>query len=183
MAEYVPFSPNVEVNGETVLSCINALPSYRNSMETVLKQHGLKELTPGKWYPQEKWLNAFRDIGKRYGPHTLFLIGKAIPQNANFPPNIDNLEAALNSIDVAYHMNHRNGEIGYYKLVEIDHCMKWAILECMNPYPSYFDMGIILSIARRFKTKPSDIVEIERDETKPSRLNGGMSCHYKLKWS
>jgi hypothetical protein len=183
MAEYVPFSPNVEVNGETVLSCVNALPSYRNVMESVLYKHGLRELLPGKWYSQEKWLNAFRDIGKRYGPHTLFLIGKAIPMNANFPSDIDNLEGALKSIDVAYHMNHRNGEIGYYKLVCISHSVKHAVVECCNPYPSYFDMGIILSMARRFKTNPSDIVEIERDEMKPSRLNGANSCHFNLKWS
>jgi hypothetical protein len=183
MAEYVPFSPHVEVNGETVLSCINALPSYRNVMETVLVKHGLKDLTPGKWYSQEKWLNAFQDIGKRYGPHTLFLIGKAIPLNAKFPPNINNLESALNSIDVAYHMNHRNGEIGYYKLHELNLAAKRAVLECRNPYPSYFDMGIILSMARKFKANPSDIVEIHRDESKPTRLTGSMSCHYIVKWA
>jgi hypothetical protein len=183
MAEYVPFSSNVEVLGQTVLSCVNALPSYQNVMEQVLTKHGLIDIAPDKWYSQERWLNAFRDIGKRYGPHTLFLIGKAIPTNAKFPPNINNLESGLNSIDVAYKMNHRNGEIGYYKLLELNHEQKRAIMECRNPYPSFFDMGIILSIARKFKSNPSDIVEIARDETKSSRLTGGMSCRYILKWA
>ncbi len=183
MAEYVPFSPNVEVLGQTVLSCVNALPSYQNVMEQVLSKHGLVEVIPEKWYSQERWLNAFRDIGKRYGPHTLFLIGKAIPLNAKFPPNINNLESALHSIDVAYKMNHRNGEIGYYKLLEINVSQKRAVMECKNPYPSYFDMGIILSMARKFKGNPSDIIEIVRDETKPTRLTGAPSCQYLIKWA
>jgi hypothetical protein len=183
MAEYVPFSSNVEVLGQTVLSCVNALPSYQNVMEQVLAKHGLADIMPDKWYSQERWLNAFRDIGKRYGPHTLFLIGKAIPLNAKFPPNIDNLETALNSIDIAYKMNHRNGDIGYYKLLDLNHNRKLATMECKNPYPSFFDMGIILSMARKFKSNPSDIVEISRDETQPSRLTGAMSCQYILKWA
>lgn len=183
MAEYVPFSPNVEVLGQTVLSCVNALPSYQNVMEQMLTKHGLSDIAPDKWYSQERWLNAFRDIGKRYGPNTLFLIGKAIPVNAKFPPNINDLESALNSIDVAYKMNHRNGDIGYYKLLELNNAGKYATMECKNPYPSHFDMGIILSMARKFKNNPSHIVEITRDESKPSRLTGGNSCQYILKWT
>jgi hypothetical protein len=183
MAEYTPFSPNVEVNGETVLSVVNALPSYKNVMEGVLSRHKLKDITAGKWYRQESWLNAFKEIGVKYGPHTLFLIGKAIPQNANFPANINSLESALQSIDVAYHMNHRNGDIGYYRLLNIDMKAKKAYMECKNPYPSYFDMGIILSMARRFKPNPTDIVEIIRDETKPTRTQGALSCQFILSWS
>lgn len=182
MAEYTPFAPNVEVNGETVLSFINALPSYKNVMQLVLSRHGIKDPVPGKWYRQKDWLNAFKEIGGKYGPHTLFLIGKAIPKNANFPTDIQCLESALKSIDIAYHMNHRKGEIGYYQLKSIDLEKKLAMMECKNPYPSYFDMGIIISIARMFKNNSSDMVEIERVDSLPSRLSGADSCSYILKW-
>jgi hypothetical protein len=35
------------------------------------------------------------------------MIGKSIPENAQFPPEINSIEAGLQAIDVAYHMNHR----------------------------------------------------------------------------
>jgi hypothetical protein len=182
MAEYVPFSPNVEVNGETVLSFSNALPSYGGVMQQVLSNNGIKNPLPGKWYKQKDWLNAFKQIGEEYGPHTLFLIGNAIPKNAIFPKNIVTLEDALNSINIAYHTNHRKGDIGYYKLLSIDIEQKRAVMECKNPYPSHFDMGIIISMARMYKMKSTDMIDIERDETMPSRTKGADSCTYNLHW-
>jgi hypothetical protein len=57
-----------------------------------------------------------------------------IPENAVFP-HVNTLEQALSSMDGAYRMNHRNGEIGYYKLLSFDGKTKKAVLECYNPYP------------------------------------------------
>jgi len=50
----------------------------------------------------------------------LFAIGKAIPESAIFPPEIQGLEMGLSAIDIAYHMNHRGGEIGHYNLILYD---------------------------------------------------------------
>ena len=79
------------------------------------------------------------------------MIGKAIPENADFPPEVDNLEKALGPIDVAYPMNHRGGETGHYKLVSYDEEKKEATMVCNNPYPSEFDRGIITTMLRKFK--------------------------------
>jgi hypothetical protein len=53
-----------------------------------------------------------------------FKIGKAISSNAKFPPEIDIIEKGLNSIHIAYHINYRNGEIGFYKVVSHDESKK-----------------------------------------------------------
>ena len=182
MAQYVPFAPHVEVNGQTILSFVEAIPNYKDIMFGILAKYGLSDIAPDGWYSQASWLLAFKEIGERYGANTLFAIGKAIPEHAIFPKEIDSLQKALAAIDIAYHMNHRNGEIGHYQLVDFNQKYRMAIMECHNPYPSAFDRGIITTMGRRFKPKDSIVVNVELDENKVSRLNGGGSCTYKISW-
>lgn len=183
MAQFEPFAPNVEVNGETVLSIVNAFPEYLMSMALkILEDNGISNPVPGQWYSQKAWLGSFHEISKKFGANTLFEIGKVIPANANFPPEIDNLEKALGSIDIAYHMNHQNGDIGYYKLVSFDAAKKEAVMECKNPYPCDFDRGIITTMARKFRPENSNLPTVTLDTSKPSRLDGGNASWYFVRW-
>ena len=182
MAQFTPFSKNVEVNGQTVMTTVAAFPEAMKSVGlAILEQHGLKDLDADGWYSQKSWLDAFRQINEKYGVYTLFEIGKKIPENAVFPPQIQTLEQALSAIDVAYRMNHRNGEIGYYKLLSFDEKAKKAVMECYNPYPCSFDKGIITTMARRFY-KGSGIIKVELDTTKTSRQSGGEKSWYTITW-
>ena len=106
------------------------------------------------------------------------------------PPEIDNIEAALASIDVAYHMNHRiQGEvlfdpatgimkegIGHYRYQPGGD--RGGVMVCETPYPSEFDRGIITGTARRWRPT----VEVTLDESKPTRKRGADSCTYLVKW-
>lgn len=183
MAQFKSFDDNVEVNGETVSAIVNAFPEYLTNMALqILKNSGIENPIPGEWYSQKSWLNAFKEIGDKFGSNTLFEIGKAIPSNAQFPSEIDTLEKALDSINVAYQMNHRNGEIGYYKLVSIDLKGKTAVMNCKNPYPCDFDRGIITAMARKFRPLESNFPEVYLDETKPNRKGGDHESWYIVKW-
>jgi len=182
MAQFKTFAPDVEVNGQTILAFVHALPAYRAQMEEVLSNHNLNDIQADKWYPQDAWLAAFQEIGATYGPSTLFTIGKAIPENAKFPEEINSLEAALRSIDMAYHMNHRGGEIGYYKLTHFDELERTATMECKNPYPSHFDLGILTTMLRKFRPEFSFTSEVKLDANRPTRLNGADSCFYRFSW-
>ncbi len=185
MAQFIPFSPNVEVNGQTILSFINSVPNNAFAvgvMQKTLKKYGLENVEPKRWYSQKYWLDAFQEISNQYGKATLFVIGRAIPENAIFPPQINDLESALKSIDVAYNMNHRNGEIGYYKLLSFNQDTKKAVMECKNPYPSDFDRGIITTIARKFSPKSATGITVDLNEEKPTRLKGNDSCTYLISW-
>jgi len=103
-----------------------------------------------------------------------------IPENAIFPPNIDSVIAALQSIDVAYQMNHRGGEIGDYRAIVInDHNVD---LICNNPYPDDFDYGIIYGMARRFCPKDLQFT-VYHDNDAPCRKTGGDSCTYHVVFS
>lgn len=140
----------------------------RDNALQLLAKNGISNPEPGKWYSQKVWLESFKEIAKKFGTNTLFGIGKAIPANAKFPPEIDNIEKALAVIDVAYNMNHRNGEIGFYKLVSHNPSKKELIMHCKNPYPCDFNRGIITTMGRKFCTG----IKVELDETKPSRTKG-----------
>jgi hypothetical protein len=175
MAQFVPFAPNVEVNGETVLATVNAFPEYMRKIALdILKKNGIENPAPGIWYSQKAWLDSFKEVSLKFGSNTLFEIGKAIPANAKFPPEINNIEKALASIDVAYKMNHRNGDIGFYKLVSHDANTKILVMNCKNPYPCDFDRGIITTMARKFKAG----VVVKLDTTKPSRNEGAEDSWY-----
>ena len=175
MAQFQPFEPDVEVNGETVLTTVNSFPEFMRDMALkLLKDKGIENPQPGKWYSQKAWLESFKEIAEKYGSNTLFEIGKGIPANAKFPPEIDNIEKALGSIDVAYNMNHRNGKIGFYKLVSHDPAKKTIIMHCNNPYPCDFDRGIITTMGRKFKTK----VNVTLDPGKTSRKDGADDSWY-----
>jgi len=183
MAEYIPFDEKVEVNGQTVLSVVNGINEiFATSMKQILSTNGINSPKPGEWYSQKNWLLAFKEIGNTIGNHTLFAIGKSIPENADFPKEIDDIKSALESINIAYHQNHRGGEIGYYKLVEFDEKRKEAKMECKTPYPCSFDRGIISSMVRQFAPINSVNQEVELDEEKNNKNTGADSSWYNISW-
>ena len=182
MAQFVPFQEGVEVNGQTVLTIVNALEVGRATRFKILQKHGIANPQPKDWYSQKAWLDAFKEISEEFGVHTLFAIGEAIPQNAIFPPEIDNLHKALSSIDIAYHLNHRGGEIGHYTLTEFNEEKRTAIMVCKNPYPSEFDRGIITAMVTKFLPATSLIYDVQRDSSKETRLQGADCCTYIITW-
>ena len=194
MAQFRAFNKNVEVNGQTVLSVVEGMGAFRSQAFRILKDHGIDTPVPDKWYSQQAWLDAFKEINDKIGDNTLQSIGKSIPENAQFPPEIDNIHKALAAIDIAYHMNHRlDGKvmfdpttgkltegIGHYQYEKIDD--RNGKMVCHNPYPSEFDRGIIMSMARKFKPADARDVKVELDPDKPTRRKSGDSCTFIIAW-
>lgn len=192
MAQFKALHPDVEVNGQTVLSVVNGLGEMKNMGLRILKRNNIHDPEPDKWYSQQDWLNAFKYFAEKVGPNTLFLIGSSIPENADFPPDIDNIEKAMSILDMAYHMNHRlngnrlfnrkNGQIvegiGHYLYKKIDDGKVKII--CNNPYPCDFDMGIIDAMAKKFKYEGSFPKLVHADGS--CRKNGDDHCSYIVSW-
>jgi hypothetical protein len=179
MAQFKAFAPNVEVNGETILSVMDGMGVTKELAYRFLDEQGIKDPKPGQWYSQQAWLNAFRMIAEKIGPATLLAIGKTIPENAKWPPNVNTIEKALASIDVAYHLNHRGGEIGQYRFQATG--PKSGKVICHNPYPSEFDRGIIVAVARKFAPKGT-FPTVKLDETAPTRNKGADECTFLVAW-
>lgn len=103
------------------------------------------------------------------------MIGKKIPETAKFPPQVNDIQSGLGSIGLAYQMNHRGGEIGYYQFRKTSD--KEGYVEASNPYPCDFDLGIVEGMSKRFA--PNAIVRHEKGEC---RKTGGSICRYCVKW-
>lgn len=180
MAQFKAFNPRVNVNGETVLSVVEGMGGFKQQAFKILADKGIDNPQPGKWYLQQAWLDAFKEIADTIGKRVLFEIGKKIPENAQWPPEIDDINKALASIDVAYHMNHKGGEIGHYSYKQTSE--NSGVMVCDNPYPCEFDRGIVTSMAREFKPESSMRVTVKHDEAAPCRDKGAESCTYLISW-
>lgn len=192
MVEFKAFDKNVEVNGETVLSVVAGMGAFKANALKILKDNGIDNPKAGQWYPQQDWLDAFKEISEKIGNNTLKMIGAAIPASAQWPPQVTDINAALGSIDIAYHMNHRiNGKplfdpktgkisegIGHYAFEKTGD--RSAKVVCENPYPCPFDKGLVEAAAKKF-AKKGEIVVVEEKSTK-CRNDGGKSCTYIVKW-
>jgi hypothetical protein len=175
MAQFIPFDEKVEVNGRTVLSIKKGMGAFADVADEIFTEHGLGNVKEDGWYPMKLWLDCFKQISEEIGDKTLFQIGQKIPESAEFPPQINDAHGAIQSIDVAYHMNHRGGEIGSYIYSKLSETS--AKVDCPNPYPCEFDKGIILAMARRFQ--PNARVTHEPGSC---RKEGSNTCVYKVEW-
>jgi hypothetical protein len=197
--QYRAFEPGIEVNGRTVYAVVDGFKTFRRVAKRFLADEGIGEVAPSGdyqidmdgWYPQQSWLRAFERIGADVGEAVLYDIGMSIPANAEFPPWVVDVETAIKSIDIAYHMNHRkhgramfdvaSGRmlegIGHYGFERVEGKNEIVSI-CRNPYPCSFDHGIVTSMARRFA--PSALVD--HDPVRPCRRLGDDSCTYRVRW-
>ncbi|MBN1793213.1 hypothetical protein JW826_06025 [Candidatus Woesearchaeota archaeon] len=193
MALFKAYNPKVEVNGETVLSVVKGMGSMKAMGMKILDGNSIKDPKPGQWYPQQAWLDAFKYIAEKIGDSTLKSIGKAIPENAQWPPSVNSVESALASIDVAYHLNHRllgkplfdmktgkmSEGIGHYAFEKTS--SKSAKVTCDNPYPDAFDQGIIESAGKKF-AKDGEMVIVKVDEKAGTRTQGKEKTIFVVTW-
>lgn len=182
MAQFIAFEEGVEVNGQTILSIVKALPVGQEMRSEILSAHGIGNPEAEKWYSQQAWLNAFKELSGTMGDKILFNIGESIPEYAVFPTAIDTLEKALKSIDQAYHMNHRGGEIGSYRVAMFNEKERKAVMVCQTPYPSELDRGIICTMLKEYRPASSQHYTVDLDTTTISRTKGNNSCTYNISW-
>jgi len=173
--EYVPFDKNVKVLGGVLQALIDGLGAFQQKALDLLKKETIESIDPEKWYSQEIYLNILKEIGSE---SILKQVGAKIPENAKFPPEIDDIIKALSALDMAYHMNHKDGEIGSYSFSPSGE--KEGTMVCHNPYPCSFDEGLILGMARKF-APPKSFVRVTHDEG-DCRKNGAEKCTYKISW-
>lgn len=193
MAHYKVFESGIEAGGNELP--IVALGSLGNKQrQLIIDKYGLKT-EEGAWNDLQSLLSALQEVEQTIGEMNLFLIGKSVIEGTSFPP-MDSLKNALESIDIAYHMNHRkNGQvmfnpntgqmmdgIGHYHLTRFDEVKREAVMVCHTPYPSKFEEGLVLQVARTFKPKEAVQIRVSLDDSKETRRKGGETCTFNIKW-
>lgn len=177
MVEYEPLDSGVEVNGQTVLSVVNGLPEIlQDRGHAILAENGIADPREGSWHPQEEWLAAFAQLNENMGESALERIGEEIPESADWPEGVDSVSDGIESIDTAYHMNHRGGDIGNYEAIRVDDNRIHVV--CDNPYPCAFDTGILRGVVQVVGEDGARIQEIGDG----CRSSGGSECRYEIEW-
>lgn len=192
--QFKSFEPNIEVLGQAMYSILDGFGAFKKSAEKLMIENGLGEmrgtdfwLDPTNWYSLDKWLKVFELVSKDIGDTSLFMSGRCIPKNAKFPPWVKDIESALKSIDIAYHMNHKKSGkemfdpntgkmlegIGHYGYEKIPN-KNMIISICNTPYSCEFDRGILIGLASKFEIRAA----VTHDKSKPCRKSGSESCTY-----
>jgi hypothetical protein len=179
MAQFKALDPNAEVRGDVVLSTINVMGAFKRIANGILEDHGIRDLAPNRWYPQQAWLSSFETISKEVGPNTLYQIGRQITEQAHYPPGLDSIEAVFSALDDAYQECHRGGDVGAYRFMITG--MRSGMLIAENAYPCDFDRGVVESLAHRFEPEGS-FAEVRHDSLSPCKKLGGDSCTYTVRW-
>jgi hypothetical protein len=189
--QYKALDPEIEVNGQTVLSVVKGAGSAGWLVEKMLADQGIVDPQPGEWYSQQAWLDAFRTISDKVGVLTLHKIGASIPESADWPPDVTGIHEAMASIDIAYHLNHRRHGVALIELATrtmhegIGHYTysrageTEGLMECDDPYPCDFDRGIIEATAGTFKPPEATVRVLHGSGC---RKQGAPSCVYHIMW-
>ncbi len=197
--QFVPFEEDIEISGQSVRAVMDGFNTFAVLGSAYLldegigrpNPRGLAEVDPHGWYSQRSWLLCLQQIGKQLGDGLLMQIGAALPRCALFPEGIPDLIAALRSVDVAYHMNHRkNGRplyepesgrmvegIGHYACEPVPHQRK-ILCQCETPHPCAFDRGLLTAMAQRYESN----ARLVHDYSGICRSSLGERCTYVITW-
>jgi len=178
--EYKAFGPDAEVLGGAMLAFIKSI-NYENFSD-ILKQHGIDEIDPDKWYPQQMWLDIFSDIStQNNATSNMVSIGMLITQTAPVP-NSENLTfiELMENFDKAYTANNRGGDIGTIEARVVNE--KHITMVDKTPYPDAFVYGAYYGMAKRFLPHGTQFV-VEYDTKIPRRERGGEATIVHITWS
>lgn len=175
-AEYQALSPSAEVKGNAMLAILDGI-MHRDLAEQILAKHGLSNVDPEKWYPEQSWLDAFSEIAGELGDAALYAIGRAIPAVMDIPEGMKNEVEALKNLDSVYQAHHR-GKAGGYAVSMPD--KNTARIESHNPRPCAYDMGFISAYIEMFNGGKK--VHIKHEDDLCCRKHRYHECVYIVTW-
>lgn len=182
MPQFIAFSPTAEIWGGSLLSMVEGLTAAgipEDAVLALLAKGGILEPVVEGWYPQQSLLDALRAAGERFGEAVLRAAGRAVPSRSKFPPEVDSLDRALLTLDLAYQVNHRGGRIGHYACKRLGH--RRMELFCDNPYGCELDQGILETLVARHLGVSAPL-RLRHAPKTPCRKDGGRACIYHLEW-
>ncbi len=163
-----------EYAGAALHSFLRGLKQAPQIITTILRKHGITEIDPNAWYDLETARSIYASVGKQVGSFSLTAVGSEMINTAKFPPAINDVTSALQSIQAAYLMSARGTNLGEITC-DVKHDRR-AVLVFSTPFPCALDKGIIQGCVKRFGGLPMIEHGIGcRDE-------GATSCTYTVNW-
>lgn len=160
MSQFVA-SPGVEVIGHSIVTMAEAAGAFRRRVYDILKDCGIKDIDPKRWYRAQMWLDALKIIQNQVGDATLFNMGVEVSRTANVPPEVNSIEKVFSLFVVIYEMHHRGNQPKSWDIQKLGERM--FRMTNWNPYPHEFNRGITWGFADRFKPRAS-VVSVVMEE-------------------
>ncbi|WP_306055226.1 hypothetical protein [Natronococcus wangiae] len=157
--------------GESVSSFVG------KQITSKLAEYGLEDIESDEWYPLKIPLAMLYDMRDEYGEVRMRNMGQNVPEHVEFPPELSEVEDALQGINQAYTQNHRGTEIGSYEFR--NEGPNEGVMICENPYPCEFDKGLIKGVAKKFADSYVTVEEVGDQ----CRSDGDHRCEYRVDWN
>jgi len=181
MSQFLSPNSKIEVSPLLIKAVFEVLGNHSKIKDIFYKEDiFLKE--DNIWYKLQNYLNILKEISQQYGPNALFKLGKYVGTSLRFSNQISSIQEAFEKLEDTFQNLHQSGDLGSYQLLKFDKHRQEAHFECQNPYPCYFDRGLITQITRRFMPKTCNLVNVELNNTLPSRLSGSDKSFYEVLW-
>ncbi|WP_207534994.1 hypothetical protein [Desertivirga arenae] len=162
------FSDDVKISGQAILASLQALSEYSLSINELLAKYGLENIIEGQWYDFQRWLDVLKDVSNKYGPNTIFALGKGVANNV---PDLKlDFKSLLASIDGGYKMNHVGGDVGFIELESFDENARSARLKNRTPYPGVYGRGVLVGLIRKFRPVPGAVPKVEIETTEDEEV-------------
>ncbi len=170
-----------QVSGEFIISILNGLHDFKNEALKLLEKYGIKDPKKEEWHSFKLWLKVIEELGKEIGPTRLYILGTTFLENNEMLNHYD-LEKGLNFISGIYRKNHKDGNIGAFKLINFNNENREAEMMSDTPYPCDFERGIIMYVANKFNPKNNKNLLVVHKDLKTCRKRGIDYCIYLIKW-
>lgn len=158
--EFVCLDPNAMVRAANVRATLDAFRLAPSLGHQIIARHrlALEDLTPDKFIPLQRWLDALKEIQAEVGAGVVRQVGVHVIRNAAFPPSFTTVEAVLESLDNIYYLNHVGNVGHYYSASRADGTI---VVRCETPYPRRFEQGLIEGICNKMNGSIPYVVEYE----------------------
>ncbi len=147
MRKYVASSPNAELIGGALLALVKNV--NHEDIEPLLKKHGLENIQPMQWYPEQPILDLLKAIadGETNVSENMVAIGIKAIETIPFPVEIDTLEKFIGSYGTRQKASSRNTTA-----ILVSEVLGQGHGRVVNdtPYPDDLIFGYLWGASKRF---------------------------------
>jgi hypothetical protein len=170
--DFVCSDPKAMVRAANVQATIDAFKLVPIMARRIIDKHhlNLADLRQDKFVLVQRWLDALQEIQQVVGNDKLRAVGRAIVENADFPPHFVDAETMLLASDEIYHLNHI-GDVGRYDVKRMpDGVIR---VRCETPYPRMFEWGVIEGMTKNNRYAHPGKFQVDYE---PGPLVGDLTC-------
>lgn len=149
---YQASSPAAEYSGQIAAAFTQNLRA--DVIKPLLKRHGLENVDPAAWYPQQQILDILRDIEREFTFEELVAVGIKASELVPLPPMINSIETVVQTANLLHQAACRNVQpdetVFTKKLGERHYQLTFNL-----PSPPFAIYGVLYGLIRRVR-KPHE---------------------------